>query len=351
MRYTNTRFPLSDRTCSLQGASSGHGETIVVTVKTVKQPYGPTRFLSLKFRAYIYLLRPFTLIAPFFVAMFIMLASFVARYRFIDYPANWWITIGQASLTLAFLNGASNALNQATDVEADKISKPYRPIPKGLVAKDEAQSIAYLLYLFALLRAVTINLYFGIFVFLIMMFTVVYSLPPRMKRFLFINQVWVAIPRGLFAVLASWSVFAINPFTPTPLLIGGIAMVFFMGAMTTKDIVDCEADRQTGTRTLINTFGLKKAAYISLPFLVIPFATVPVFIHFDVFKPYFLPLTLFIIPAFFVFYLMLRQHENQTMENVSAWSLMYITYLFYAISFTTLIILGEMGYIPFFPNI
>jgi len=316
----------------------------------MKQPYARTRILSMKFRAYLDLLRPFTLVAPFFVSMFIMFASLVTNYRYIPFPPNWWITIGQASLTLAFLNGASNALNQSTDVESDKISKPYRPIPRGLVEKDEAQSIAYILYLFALLRAVTINLWFGVFVFLIMMFTVVYSLPPRMKRFLFINQVWVAIPRGLFAVLASWSVFG-SPFAIEPLLIGIIAMVFFMGAMTTKDIVDCEADKKTGTRTLINTFGLKKAAYISLPFLIIPFASIPVFIHLGVFEPYFIPLTILIIPAFSIFYLMLKQHESQTLENVSAWSLMYVTYLFYAISFTTLIILGELGYLSFFPQI
>ena len=67
----------------------------------------------------------------------------------------WWenfVIIAQASLTLAFLNAASNALNQATDVESDKISKPYRPIPRGVVQADEAQSIAYIFYLFALLR-------------------------------------------------------------------------------------------------------------------------------------------------------------------------------------------------------
>lgn len=316
----------------------------------MKQPYSRTHILSKKIRAYIDLLRPFTLIAPFFVAMFIMLASLVSHYPFDKFPSNWWITIGQASLTLAFLNAASNSLNQSTDVESDKISKPYRPIPKGLVERDEAQSIAYILYLFALLRAVTINLWFGIFVFLIMIFTVVYSLPPRMKRFLFLNQTWIAIPRGLFAVLASWSVFG-YPLATEPLLIGIIAMVFFMGAMTTKDIVDCEADRKTGTRTLINTYGLKKAAYISLPFLIIPFASIPIIIHYGIFQPYFLPLTILVIPAFYIFYLMLKQHQNQTMENVSAWSLMYITYLIYAVSFTTLIILGELGYVSFFPHL
>ena len=316
---------------------------------TMKEPYVKSRFLSKKFRGYFDLLRPFTLLAPFFVSMFIMFASLVYNDRFVEFP-NWWIIIGQASLTLAFLNGASNALNQATDVESDTISKPYRPIPRGVVERDEAQSIAYILYLFALLRAVTINTWFGVFVFLIMLFTVIYSLPPRMKRFLFINQVWIALPRGLFGVLASWSVFG-DPFQTTPLMIGLIALVFFIGAMTTKDIVDCEADRKTGTRTLINTFGIKKAAFISLPFLIVPFAMIPVLIHYHWINAYFLPLTIFIIPSFFIFYLMLKQQQSQALENVQAWSLMYVTFLFYAIGFTILIILGELGQLNFFKAI
>ena len=316
---------------------------------TMKEPYTKGRFLSKKFRGYFDLLRPFTLLAPFFVSMFIMFASLVYNDKFIEFP-NWWIIIGQASLTLAFLNGASNALNQATDIEADKISKPYRPIPRGVVEREEAQSIAYILYLFGLLRAVTINTWFGVFVFLIMLFTVVYSLPPRMKRFLFINQVWIAIPRGLFAILASWSVFG-DPFQVVPLLIGIIGLMYFIGAMTTKDIVDCEADRKTGTRTLINTFGTKKAAYISLPFLVIPFALFPVLIHYHLIDAYFLPLTIFIIPGFIIFYLMVKHQPSSTLENVSAWSLMYVTYLFYAIGFTALIILGELGQLDFIPTI
>jgi geranylgeranylglycerol-phosphate geranylgeranyltransferase len=315
----------------------------------MKEPYTKSRFLSKKFRGYLDLLRPFTLLAPFFVSMFIMFASLVYNDQFNEFP-NWWIIIGQASLTLAFLNAASNALNQATDVDADKISKPYRPIPRGIVERDEAQSIAYILYLFALLRAVTINTWFGVFVFLIMVFTVVYSLPPRMKRFLFINQVWIAIPRGLFGILASWSVFG-NPFDIVPLSIGLIALVYFIGAMTTKDIVDCEADRKTGTRTLINTFGIKKASYISLPFLLIPFAFIPILIHYHVMNYYFLPLTLFIVPSFFIFYLMRKHQESDTLENIQGWTLMYITYLFYAIGFTLLIILGELGLLDFIISI
>jgi len=44
---------------------------------TMKEPYAKTRFLSAKFRGYLDLLRPFTLVAPFFVSMFIMFASLI----------------------------------------------------------------------------------------------------------------------------------------------------------------------------------------------------------------------------------------------------------------------------------
>jgi geranylgeranylglycerol-phosphate geranylgeranyltransferase len=311
----------------------------------MKEPYTKSRFLSKRFRGYFDLIRPFTLTAPLFVSMFIMFASLVYNDRFSDFP-NWWITIGQASLTLVFLNAASNALNQATDAEADMISKPYRPIPRGIVKPEEAQSIAYLFYLFALLRAVTINIWFGVFVFFIMIFTVTYSLPPRMKRFLFFNQVWIAVPRGFLGILASWSVFG-DPMQKEPLVIGTIAFLFLIGAMTTKDIVDSEADKRTGTRTLINTFGIKKAAMISLPFMFLPFALVPLLVGYDILSYYFLPLSLFTITSLIVFYLLIKGEENKALENVRAWSFMYIEYLFFAMGFTLLIIFGEMGSLTF----
>lgn len=312
---------------------------------TMKEPYTKSKFLSTRFRGYFDLIRPFTLTAPLFVSMFIMFASLIYNNRFDEFP-NWWITIGQASLTLVFLNAASNALNQATDAEADMLSKPYRPIPRGIVKPDEAQSIAYLFYLFALLRAVTINVWFGVFVFLIMVFTVTYSLPPRMKRILFLNQIWIAIPRGFLGILASWSVFG-DPFQTEPLVIGTVAFLFFTGAMTTKDIVDKDADKRTGIKTLINTFGTKKAALISLPFMFLPFAIVPLLIQYSFLKYYFLPLTIFTVLSIIVYLLLIKESENKTLENVYAWSFMYLEYLFFALGFTLLIIFGEMGTLTF----
>ncbi len=306
---------------------------------TMKDPYRKKRFFAEHIRGYIDLLRPFTLMAPFIVSMSIMVASLV--YTNTPIPANWWQTVGNASFTVAIVNAASNALNQAADEEGDKISKPYRPIPRGIIGTDEAQSLAYLLYLFALLRAVLINQWFGFFIFLIMIFTVAYSLPPRTKKWLFINQIWIAIPRGLFGILAGWSVFG-NPLDPLPLLIGGLATLFLIGGMTTKDIVDEKADRLVGVRTLVNVFGVRRAAIISFPFLIAPFIIIPFLINSNILQKYLWPLSLLMLGSVLIFYLMFRgDEESETLENIHAWSVMYVIYIFYALGFAFLTIFQD----------
>ena len=312
---------------------------------TIKQPYGRRRFFAEHIRGYIDLLRPFTLMAPFIVSMSIMVASMV--YNHVKVEPDWWVKVGNASLTIAIVNAASNALNQAADEESDRISKPYRPIPRGVVGADEAQSLAYILYLFALLRAVVINQWFGLFVFLIMVFTVTYSLPPRMKKYLFINQIWIAIPRGLFGILASWSVFG-DPLQPMPLILGLIATTFLIGGMATKDIVDKVADKRTGTRTLVNVLGTKKTALISFPFMFFPFTFIPIMINDGILEPYLWPLFLLMFPSCFVFYFMIRESESETLENTHAWALMYIEYMVFAIGFSLLVIFSD--YIEIIPK-
>ena len=318
-------------------------QSLIIKEKFMRQKdvHGRGNALWTRAKGYVDLIRPFTLIPPFFVSFFIIVASLV--YNKLGFFSGWWVTAVQASLTLALLNAASNILNQAADVEADIISKPYRPIPRGVVKPNEAHTIAYLLYSVVLFRAITINIRFGTIVALIMFFTVTYSLPPRIKRFLFLNQIWVAIPRGALGILASWSVFG-YAFQREPLIIAIITSLFLVGGTTTKDIVDSTADRRTGTYTLINTFGTKKAAYISLPFLILPFLSIPFLVLNNLLASYLLPLTFFAVPSFLVFYLMVRESRTRKLENVNAWALMYLEYLFFALCFAALVILGETGH-------
>jgi 4-hydroxybenzoate polyprenyltransferase len=247
-----------------------------------------------------------------------------------------------ACLSLAILNGASNALNQVTDIKSDKISKPYRPIIKGNITIKEAVLISILLYIAAFSVSFFVNTMFIIFILLIGIFTITYSLPPRFKDILFINQLWVGVPRGLLGILASWSVFG-NALEPVPLTIGIISMCFLIGGSITKDIIDREADKKAGTRTLVNTYGVKKAALMSLPFLILPFAYIPILIDSGILDSYLFFLTFFAIPGFFIFHLMIKDDKKiGFFENTSSWTLMYITYFAFAFSFSFLTIIGSI---------
>jgi 4-hydroxybenzoate polyprenyltransferase len=104
-----------------------------------------------KIRVYLELLRPFTLLAPLIVSSSVMIASLVnSGTTDLSFVSLLW-TILSASFCFALLNGASNVLNQATDWKEDALSKPYRPIPKGIITSKEAYKVSFLLYSVALL--------------------------------------------------------------------------------------------------------------------------------------------------------------------------------------------------------
>jgi len=292
-----------------------------------------------RLKAYMELVRPFTLLAPIIVSICIMIASFFHNGKTDDLILMLIKIIIPASFSLALLNGASNTLNQLTDVETDKLSKPYRPIPRGTISIHEAKIISIVLYILSFCLAVYVGFIFTVFILLITLFTVTYSLPPKLKNHLFLNQIWVGVPRGLLGILASWSVFG-NPLEPLPLSIALIAMFFLIGGSSTKDILDSDADRKTGVHTLVNTFGVKKAALISLPFMFFPFVMIPLLISNGLLNKGLWFLTFLAIPSFFVFRSMFKEKRSKFFENTPAWTLMYATYFVFAFGFSFLTIIA-----------
>ena len=94
------------------------------------------------FKGVFQLIRPFTLLAPIIVSICIMIASLYYNQNTDQLSVLFFTMIIPASFSLAILNGASNALNQVTDLKSDKISKPYRPIPKGIISINQALAIS-----------------------------------------------------------------------------------------------------------------------------------------------------------------------------------------------------------------
>ncbi|MEF8849040.1 MAG: UbiA family prenyltransferase, partial [Candidatus Thermoplasmatota archaeon] len=92
-------------------------------------------FSKKKIGGFLHLIRPFTLLAPVIVSSCIMFASFFYNSVGGDIVLTLFYVVLPASISLALINGGSNALNQVADVESDRISKPYRPLVRGVISK------------------------------------------------------------------------------------------------------------------------------------------------------------------------------------------------------------------------
>lgn len=304
-----------------------------------KESYEKAMLLPKKVRGFIDLIRPFTLLAPLIGGISGGLMGWRAvtddplPFLFIDHNFpflqyhNGFLELLIGASTLIILNAASNALNAVYDVEIDKINKPYRPIPSGVVTKDEARTVAWILYPIVLFRAVWVNRTFGLFVLMIMLITIAYSTRPlRLKKRLWISNFSIAFARGLLGFVAAWSIFG-DPFSDaTPWIIGGVMMIFLIGAITSKDFTDIIGDKVHGIRTLPVVYGIKKSAVISGPFFVLPFILILLGLMAGVLKLAMFWLVLLALWGVIIAVLMqtVATREEKIFENSIVWVNMYL---------------------------
>jgi 4-hydroxybenzoate polyprenyltransferase len=228
----------------------------------------------------------------------------------------------------AVLNAASNTLNQVTDLEADLVNKPGRPIPAGRVSPAEALRAAGWLYVAAFLLAAPVGPQCAFLAGTAAVLTVLYSAPPfRLKAIPYLANLVIAVPRGVLLKVAGWScVRDIGRLEPW--YIGAIFGLFLLGATTTKDFADLRGDAAAGYRTLPVVHGPRRAAWIIAPFLVLPFLLIPYGVHTGLLtgRPWALDSLSALLSAWgaYVVYLMVRRPDNLARtENHPSWTHMY----------------------------
>lgn len=236
---------------------------------------GPARG---RWRTYWELARPFTLIAP---ALGMFTGSVIALGALPPVPLTPWVAakIALGTLMAAVLNAASNTLNQVTDLEADRINKPGRPLPSGRVTAGEALRLAGILYVLAFVLAAPVGPQCTLLAGTAAVLTVLYSAPPfRLKAVPYLANVVIAIPRGILLKVAGWA--CVRDFGRLePWYIGLVFGLFLLGATTTKDFADMRGDAAAGVRTLPVVHGPRRAAWLIAPFLVLPFLLIPYGLH------------------------------------------------------------------------
>lgn len=312
------------------GGTLRSGENMVKIF--MKDPWKEDAFPPMKIRGFIDLLRPFTLLAPLIGG----LCGAILGAKSGDFKNFDLLQLIYGVGTLVLINAASNALNQVTDLDIDKINKPYRPIPSKIVSVNEALAIAAVLYLFALFRAFLISITFFGFVALIIGITMGYSLPPlRFKKRLIVSNISIATGRGLLGFVAAWVIFG-YVWNPLPWLLGTILFVYLVGTATTKDFTDINGDKKYGINTLPIIYGTKKSALLTIPFFILPFLLIPLiaFMGYIKVESVYLAVIL-IIWGIYTSVHMARYATtpDSKFENTPAWKNMYLMLLTFQVGF------------------
>jgi geranylgeranylglycerol-phosphate geranylgeranyltransferase len=321
-----------------------------------KDGWEKTQFVPTKFRGFVELVRPFTLLAPLigglsgaFIALIyydMLSPPFLAdSFPYLRWDLDIMILIWGV-VTLVFLNAASNTLNQITDLKIDIINKPYRPLPSRVVTVQEAKIISVALYLITIWRAALVNRYFFIMVMILIAITVLYSVEPvRFKKRLFLSNISIAVARGMFGFVAAWCIFG-KIWDATPWIIGGVMAVYLIGAMTTKDFTDAEGDSKYDCRTLPVVFGNKMAIYMSIPFFVIPFLIIPIAVFYDKLPELALILSLIYLAwgaVLAIMMLKMANVEDPKFENSPVWKWMYLLLMAIQVGFGVLFIFPDFS--------
>ena len=311
-----------------------------------------------KLSLYNQLARPFTLLPP----LLGIVSGAVCAFGSVHNPdpdrrltLSVLLTVALGSLCASFLNAASNALNQITDLEIDRVNKPKRPLVTGALSIREAWRFTLLTYVLAIVPTWWVVVYPHVtwgdklraplgdhqtfFIYLLgLLFTLVYSMPEfgRSKARGMLANLTIAIPRGCLLKVAGWAMVARVGYTE-PWFIGGIFGLFLIGASSTKDFADIEGDRAGGCKTLPILHGPRKAAWIISPFFVLPWLLLPVGVFLrDPQNPAHAILTgnptlLLILGAvltlwgIYTVYLLLRDPDAlTTTENHPSWKHMYL---------------------------
>lgn len=281
--------------------------------------------LSKKLRAYLQLARPFTCLAVIVggATGYLMAAGY--GYTQITGRTLFLLAHGLGTLILAQIG--SNYVNQAHDVEEDRINKPYRPIPRGLVTPDEAQALGHVAWIVAVLRAATLTPWFGVLVTGIVLASHAYSAPPlRAKDHPWINNLVIALPRGLLGVPAAWTVVAPVTAAP-PWAAGAVLFVFLIGASATKDFHDVDGDQAARNPTLPVLYGPRRAAWIVAFFSLTPIATLPFALRAGVLTmPGPLVLAVLASSTLLAVTVLHRTGDtNEVLEGDKPWAMMYVT--------------------------
>lgn len=213
--------------------------------------------------------RPHTIIgSTLAVVTFYLVASHEAGVH--DLPL-FFIAYGAALSVNLFIVG----LNQLTDVDIDRINKPYLPLVSGRLGASRGAQIVAIAGILALGLSAAGGAWLFFTIGTVSVVGVLYSLPPtRLKRFPLVAALSIVLSRGVIGNIGLWLTFEVG-LTGEARLPGHLVVFvgFMVGFMTVislmKDVPDIEGDRIFEIRTFSVRVGPERILRVSIAILAL----------------------------------------------------------------------------------
>jgi len=183
----------------------------------------------------------------------------------------WWDVLATlvAGLTV---NVAIVGINQITDVEIDRVNKPYLPIAAGLLSPQGAKAIVTACCAIPLAMALTQGPQETVAVAAALAVGALYSLPPaRLKRFPVAASLCISGVRSLAVNLGVYWHFA-GRIDPPVWALCLFVLPFSVAIAVLKDVPDIEGDRRYSIRTFTVRLGPERVFRIGMAALLLAYA-------------------------------------------------------------------------------
>jgi homogentisate phytyltransferase / homogentisate geranylgeranyltransferase len=193
-----------------------------------------------------------------------------------DHLGVWLPSLVAALACNVFITG----LNQWSDVEVDRINKPWLPIPAGRLTRPAALRIVQACLVIALLLAAWVSLFLLGLIALISLLGWAYSMPPiQFKRHHFGAALAITVVRGLLVNLGFYALYMEQLHGRSTLdpIIGPLTAfvaLFSIGIAWFKDIPDTKGDAEYQFGTLAVRMGRRSALVLGAIVVVLAYLAV-----------------------------------------------------------------------------
>jgi geranylgeranylglycerol-phosphate geranylgeranyltransferase len=173
----------------------------------------------------------------------------------------------------AFIMAGANSINDFYDVEIDRINKPQRPVPLGLVTKREAFGFSFACFMVGFYLSLVINQIAIVIALISILLVYLYS--ARLKRTVLIGNFLVSLVTALAFVYGGVAVGRIREAVVPAVF----AFLMHLGREVIKDMEDMQGDKAHHAVTLPIKYGLLPAQrMITIIFVVLICITIVPFL-------------------------------------------------------------------------